>query len=107
MSVFNRKKVCPKCRKINCDCFKSERKRYKDNRPSAAQRGYDGEWRKIREEVLRRAGIPRHRWEYYDVDHRPAYNKEIEPDHWKYQLVPMLHGEHSKKTNKEDGGGWK
>lgn len=49
-------------------------------------------------------GIPRERWPEYDVDHVPAYNPAIEPDHTKYQLIPRLHADHSRKTVREDGG---
>ena len=73
-------------------------------RPNPNQRGYGATWRRVREKVLINAGIPRAEWGLYDVDHRPAYNPAIEPDHNKYTLVPMLHAEHSKKTAREDGG---
>ncbi len=73
-----------------------------DDRPSAARRGYGSEWRKIRAEVLERAGIPRSEWTRYDVDHRPPYDPAVEPDHRKYRLVPMLHDEHSEKTSTFD-----
>ena len=78
--------------------------RARDYRPSAAQRGYDVGWRKIRCKVLQKAGIPRAEWWRYDVDHNPPYNPAIEPDHEKYTLIPRLHGEHSRKTVIEDGG---
>ena len=54
--------------------------------------------------VLQKAGIPRGEWGKYDVDHNPPYNPALEPDHTKYQLIPRLHGEHSSKTVREDGG---
>jgi 5-methylcytosine-specific restriction protein A len=79
-------------------------KRYKDNRPSARQRGYDREWEQIRTEVLLKHGIPKARHKNYVVDHRPRYNAAVEPDHRKYKLVPMLKSEHSRKTAREDGG---
>lgn len=75
-----------------------------ENRPSSPKRGYGREWQKIRAEVLNKAGIPTVYWPLYDVDHRPAYNPDIEPDHRKYILTPRLHGNHSKKTILEDGG---
>ena len=76
----------------------------RNHKGSPSSRGYDREWRKIREEVLTRAGIPRKQWRFYDVDHNPPYDPRREPDHRKYTLVPRLHGEHSSKTNKYDGG---
>lgn len=72
-------------------------------RPPAHRRGYDAKWRKVRAEVLRAAGIPEGEWHNYVVDHRPRYNPVLEPDHWKYELVPMLRGSHSKKTVFQDG----
>jgi hypothetical protein len=78
--------------------------RQPDNRESSTKRGYGRSWRAIREHVLARHGIPRERWSEYDVDHNPAYNPVIEPDHTKYQLIPRLHAEHSRKTVREDGG---
>lgn len=77
-----------------------------DLRPSSARRGYGPAWKRIRARVLASAGIPRELWSEYDVDHEPAYDPDVEPDHLAYKLTPRLHGEHSKKTNREDGGGW-
>ena len=53
--------------------------------------------------MLRQNGIPKEDWHKYDVDHRPAYDPEVEPDHNRYTLVPMLRSDHSRKTAKEDG----
>lgn len=78
--------------------------RSRKRRPSSSKRGYGRAWAKIRARVLREYGIPRERWPLYDVDHRPPYNPDVEPDHNKYTLVPMLRGEHSRKTIREDGG---
>lgn len=75
-----------------------------DTRPSAAARGYGKDWQAVRAQVLRAAGIPRRDWPKYDVDHSPRYDASREPDHRKYQLTPRLHGAHSSKTNREDGG---
>ena len=69
-----------------------------DNRPSAAARGYNNSWQRIREEVLRNAGIPRAQWPLYDVHHAPDYNPSADPDHRHYTLTPMLHGDHSRHT---------
>lgn len=89
-----------------CDVHASLRPspRFPDKRPSSTRRGYGRDWQKIRAEVLAKAGIPRDLWPLYDVDHNPRYNPTIEPDHRKYTLIPRLHSEHSKKTNREDGG---
>lgn len=93
-----------KIKRIIYDPFPNmkKNKRKKDNRESAAKRGYSSSWRKIREEVLESAGIPFEEWEYYDVDHNPSYNKWKEPDHRKYNLIPRLHAEHSSKTARCD-----
>jgi 5-methylcytosine-specific restriction protein A len=73
-------------------------------RQSAARRGYNRRWQRIRARVLAAAGIPQRDWPLYDVDHRPPYDPELEPDHSKYELVPMLRAEHSRKTARENGG---
>jgi hypothetical protein len=70
-------------------------------RPSPASIGYGSEWRRIRSGVLSEAGIPRDLWRYYDVHHEPAYNPAIEPDHRKYNLIPIPHGDHSSETNRQ------
>jgi 5-methylcytosine-specific restriction protein A len=75
-----------------------------DNRPSASRRGYGAGWRAKREAVLQAHGIPRRDWPKYDVDHSPAYDPERDPNHDHYQLMPRLHGVHSRKTVLEDGG---
>ena len=81
--------LCPSCKP-------------KDTRKPSFKRGYDHEWRKVRAEVLRDHGIPQSDWHLFDIDHRPAYNKEIEPDHRAYELIPMLHVDHSRKTAQVD-----
>ena len=109
------KRLClaPACRRLAVDgtsycaahaSLAVKRQPHQDTRPSAARRGYGHGWKTIRAEVLRAHGIPKEQWHLYDVDHRPAYNPDIEPDHRKYQLVPLLHGSHSRKTIQEDGG---
>jgi 5-methylcytosine-specific restriction enzyme A len=87
-----------------CAAHEAMHPRPEDVRGSAASRGYGAEWRKIRIEVLKRAGLPPSIWKFYDVDHNPPYNPAIEPDHRKYQLAPRLHGAHSRKTACFDGG---
>ena len=73
-------------------------KRAPDARPSAALRGYDMSWQRIRDEVLQSAGIPEELRHLYDVHHTPEYNPAIDPDHRHYTLTPLLHGEHSRET---------
>lgn len=89
-------------------------RRRADTRPPSSQRGYNAEWRKVRAEVLRSAGIPRDQWRLYAVDHRPPYDPEVEPDHRKYNLVPMRKEEHNRKTatfdqqnERDHNGRWK
>lgn len=84
-------------------CLKHKREK-SNGRKSAAKRGYDWRWRKIRERVLMMAGIPKEQWPLWDVDHNPLYNPAVEPDHTKYQLIPRLHADHSRKTVQHDGG---
>lgn len=91
---------CPQKRRacvVIGTCHDCDKKRV-DNRLGASARGYDANWRKVRAEVLTSAGIPETDWPKYVVDHRPPYNPAIEPDHRKYQLVPMLKADHSRKT---------
>ncbi|NCC65369.1 MAG: hypothetical protein EOM15_12005 [Spirochaetia bacterium] len=76
--------------------------RPKDTRVPAYKRGYDHTWRKVRAQVLADNGIPKEAWPLYDVDHNPAYDPAVEPDHTKYTLVPRLHSEHSRKTAQQD-----
>ena len=83
---------------------KPESVRRPDTRPAPSVRGYGRAWQKIRARVLTEAGIPREDWRLYDIDHRPAYNPAVEPDHTKYTLVPMLRSDHSRKTARADGG---
>ncbi|OQY32040.1 MAG: hypothetical protein B6241_12500 [Spirochaetaceae bacterium 4572_59] len=64
----------------------------------------DSEWKRIRIETLKAHNIPESQWKDYVIDHRPPYDPRVEPDHRNYTLVPMTRGEHSKKTNRYDGG---
>lgn len=87
-----------------CDLHRPATTPSRNHRGSSTGRGYGYAWQKIREEVLANAGIPRSLWPRYDVDHNPPYDPAIEPDHRKYTLIPRLHGTHSSKTAREDGG---
>ena len=74
-------------------------------RPSrSGGKSYGNGWKKVRIHVLAMHGIPREQWSLYDVDHNPPYDADIEPDHYKYNLIPRLHAEHSQKTANEDIG---
>lgn len=77
-------------------------RRKTDRRPSRSKRGYTNEWRRVREEVLGRSGIPRSDWPLYDVDHEPPYDPAVEPDHRRYTLTPLLRSQHSRKTASKD-----
>ncbi len=83
---------CPQCRPTS-DIDRGEHRN--------AKYYTSAEWRKIRAEVLTSHGIPKDIWHLYDVDHTPQYNPEVESDHRKYTLTPLLHGEHSRKTANE------
>lgn len=79
--------------------------RYEATRGSAASRGYDATWRRLRlmvlraEPLCRQCGAPA-----TDVDHilplaRGGTNEAG-------NLRSLCAGCHSRKTNREDGGGW-
>lgn len=89
-----------------CDAHASLRgiQRGLERRENASRRGYGHEWRKIRIEALKRFGIPEYQWPQYDIDHNPRYNPAIEPNHRRYELIPRLRADHSRKTNRFDGG---
>jgi hypothetical protein len=73
------------------------------DRRGRTSHGYGHGWARIRREVLRAHGIPEAEFHLWDLDHRPPYNPKIEPDHRRYDLVPMRHGTHSTKTARQDG----
>lgn len=52
-SMHNRNKICswPGCPNLNCQIHQTVRRA--DNRPSAARRGYDATWRRIRSAFLK------------------------------------------------------
>lgn len=92
-------KICNKCRLRyqgrRCSCSP-------DTRESSFDRGYDAQWRKVRISILASAGIPEDQWPLYAVDHNPPYDKNIEPDHTRYTLIPKLIADHNRKTAIED-----
>ncbi|MCF7944717.1 MAG: hypothetical protein K9L75_04195 [Spirochaetia bacterium] len=96
--------ICKRCRKtfVGEGGICSSCRTHEDTREPAHKRGYDAVWRKIRKQVLREFGIPKDQWHLYAVDHNPPYNKEVEPDHTKYTLIPRLIIEHNRKTAKQD-----
>jgi len=90
-----------------CDVHASLRQKIQrgiEHRGSSSRRGYGYAWQQLRREVLTKAGIPEQLWPLYDIDHNPRYNAIKEPDHRKYQLIPRLRSDHSRKTIHEDGG---
>lgn len=104
--VKNRR--CPRCGRTHkgeravCDTCSPKEPRKRDERPSSSSRGYGPEWRRVRARVLADWGIPEEDWPLYHVDHNPPYNKEVEPDHNAYELIPRLISEHNRKTATED-----
>ena len=106
MPTLKKQSICIVCRKTfngtgrYCPLHKPARK--KDLRPNSGKRGYDHGWRKVRDAVLTEYGIPPHLRHLYDVDHNPPYDRLMEPDHTRYQLIPRLHADHSSKTAQED-----
>ncbi len=97
----------PHCQKLAAStyCPDHQPERPKDDRPSLySPQRYGREWPKIRRIVLLQHGIPEAEHHLWNVDHTPRYDKAIEPDHWKYQLTPMLKSDHSRKTARIDGG---
>jgi hypothetical protein len=81
-------------------------KRADSERPASSQRGYGGDWPKVRAQVLREAGIPEDQWPLYDVDHVPRW-PSLGEDHSLYRLIPRKHGQHSGKTIRETQHGVK
>lgn len=79
-----------------------------DNRPSAAKRGYDGTWRKIRLQVLREEPLCRvchangHITPAQEVDHIVPLARG--GTHARANLQPLCKTHHSQKTAREDMG---
>lgn len=81
------------------------RPRMKDDRPSAAKRGYGRKWRALRLAYLMEHPLcqePGCRLAATDVDHRVSKAKGGTDD--VDNLVGYCHGHHSAKTCREDGG---
>lgn len=76
-------------------------------RPTAAQRGYDGQWRGLRAAFIRQhpvcavigCGAPA-----TDVDHIVAVRERPDLRLTWGNLRALCHGHHSAKTAREDGG---
>ncbi len=99
MPKYRPKNICQQCGKV----FLGAGLHCPTCRPSrSGGKSYAHGWRKVRERVLREAGIPKDLWSQYDVDHNPPYDPSVEPDHYLYELIPRLHADHSRKTANED-----
>lgn len=89
-----------------CEVHAKKRKRESERRrPSAAKRGYDGKWRRIRAAYLRKhpncvvCDEPA-----TTVDHIIS-RRDGGTDRWE-NLQALCHRHHNQKTNQFDGGGW-
>lgn len=86
---------------------RQDRQRFDQQRGTAAERGYDAEWRRIRLAVLHNqpwcmaclaeTGI---HTLATDVDHEPRY-PTLGPDHSLYELTSYCHRHHSARTSKQ------
>jgi 5-methylcytosine-specific restriction protein A len=77
----------------------------RDRRPSASQRGYGAEWRRLRDLILaERPGCehPGCNKLATDLDHRISRERGGSDD--PANLVPLCHEHHSEKTCRVDGG---
>lgn len=99
VNLVRSKRYCPECKKK----LQGHHRRYDDHRPSAARRGYDAEWRKIRDRHLQEnpfcidCGQPA-----TEVDHLVALADG--GTHDKVNLRSRCKRCHSRKTAKMDGG---
>ena len=89
-----------------CDIHKKQAQAQQDaNRGSAAERGYDSRWRKIRAQVLREEPLCRECKRNgritaaVDVDHIDGNVENTE----RSNLQPLCHSCHSRKTGRENG----
>lgn len=89
-----------------CATHYQPRERPADERPSAAQRGYDAKWRRIRAAYLKKHPTCVACGEQAtEVDHIKAL-RDGGTNEWA-NLQAMCKTHHSQKTNRENGGGWR
>lgn len=94
-----------------CDSCRRERRRTSDRRrPSARARGYDAEWQRTRADYL--AANP---WcedetgclePATDVDHKDGQGPSGPRGHDWNNLRSLCHSHHSKRTARDQPGGW-
>lgn len=115
--------VCstPACNELvkrgKCDeCREKARRRRDRNRPNAGERGYDAKWRRTAARFLKFhplcecddcLKVPKHERPKADtVDHRDGLGP-LGPDGHKWSnLRAMTAGHHSKRTARDQPGGW-
>lgn len=87
-----------------CDKHQREQtRRYEDNRLSAAKRGYGKSWQGLRLLVLREEPLCREcDAPATDVDHIDGDVTNMAREN----LQALCHACHSRKTTRENGGGW-
>ncbi len=94
---------CPNVAVVGGRCLQHARLIGVEQRPSAARRGYDRQWRKRRAEFVRenprcvKCGAPT-----TDVDHILPLAEGGRDDEWNWQA--LCHACHSRKTAAENGG---
>jgi len=76
----------------------------RNRKGSPSSRSYGFEWQHIRRAALEPAS-PRDSGASTPSTTTLSTIPKKEPDHRKYTLIPRLHGDHSSKTNREDGEG--
>lgn len=88
-----------------CDRHRRENTRWlEDNRSSAAKRGYGRNWQRLRLLVLHEEPLCREcRAAATDVDHIDGDVTNLAREN----LQALCHGCHSRKTTRENGGGWR
>ncbi len=98
---------CPEKAIVGSRCTRhalQERQEYEEDRPSAAQRGYDLHWRRVRAAYIKAHPIccvPGCNQEATDVDHVIPLS-EGGTNEWS-NLQGFCHRHHSSKTAKQDG----